>query len=108
VILTEGDTIQTRHLNLSFRQPSSPAASAPVPGAPLSAAAPVSPWDQIDLSGTMSEALRRVSVEVERRKIEQALKDARGNKMAAADILQIGFKALNSRMRQLGIVERVS
>ncbi|HET9266816.1 MAG TPA: helix-turn-helix domain-containing protein, partial [Vicinamibacterales bacterium] len=67
--------------------------------------APASPWDQIDLSGTMSEALRRVSTEVERRKIEQALKDARGNRMAAADALQVGFKALGTRMRQLGIPE---
>ena len=67
--------------------------------------APVSPWDQIDLSGTMAEALRRVAVEVERRKIEQALKDTRGNRMATADALQIGFKALNARIRQLGIAE---
>ena len=46
-----------------------------------------------------------MSAEVERRKIEQALKDARGNKSAAADALQIGFKALGTRMRQLGISE---
>jgi DNA-binding NtrC family response regulator len=107
VILAEGDTIQPRHLNLSFRQPA--AAPAPVQATAAAAATthapPASPWDQIDLSGTMSEALRRVAVEVERRKIEQALRDARGNKMAAADALQIGFKALNARMRQLGIVE---
>jgi transcriptional regulator with GAF, ATPase, and Fis domain len=113
VILTEGDTIQPRHLSLSFRQPgpsqASPAA-APVNGnghgaAPAPPPAPASPWDQIDLSGTMSEALRRISTEVERRKIEQALKDARGNRMAAADALQVGFKALGTRMRQLGIPE---
>jgi DNA-binding NtrC family response regulator len=110
VILTEGDTIQPRHLNLSFRQPGpAPAsAAAPVNGtAPVPAAqSPSSPWDQIDLSGTMAEALRRVSTEVERRKIEQALKDARGNRMAAADALQVGFKALGTRMRQLGIPEQ--
>ena len=49
--------------------------------------------------------LRRVSAEVERRKIEQAMRDARGNRMAAADALQVGFKALGTRMRQLGIAE---
>ena len=78
----------------------------PANGLPASATTPASsPWDHIDLSGTMSEVLRRVSAEVERRKIEQALKDSRGNKGAAADALQIGFKALGTRMRQLGIQE---
>jgi DNA-binding NtrC family response regulator len=108
VILTEGDTIQTRHLSLSFRQPGPPLTPpvAPTNGsAPPAPSQPSSPWDQIDLSGTMTEALRRVSTEVERRKIEQALKDARGSKSAAADILQVGFKALGTRMRQLGIPE---
>ena len=110
VILTEGDTIQPRHLSLSFRQPG-PArrrprrTARPSTDAAPRRRAPSSPWDQIDLSGTMSEALRRVTVEVERRKIEQALKDARGNRMAAADALQVGFKALGTRMRQLGIPE---
>ncbi len=111
VILTEGDTIQPRHLSLSFRQPgpplTPPSASASTVARPRrpAPAPPSSPWDQIDLSGTMSEALRRISTEVERRKIEQALKDARGNKSIAADMLQIGFKALGTRMRQLGIPE---
>ena len=75
------------------------------PGSAPAAAPPVGPWDQIDLSGTMAEVLRRVSAEVERRKIEQAMRDALGNRMAAADALQVGFKALGTRMRQLGIAE---
>jgi DNA-binding NtrC family response regulator len=99
VILSESDLIQPRHLNLSFRQ-------TPAAGAPALPAAPTSPWDQIDLSGTMAAALRRVSAEVERRKIEQTLKDSNGNKMMAADVLQMGFKALTARMRQLGLAER--
>ena len=115
VILTEGDTIQPRHLSLSFRQPGPPLTPPPAPAhgtmlanglPPASATASSSPWDQIDLSGTMSEALRRTATEVERRKIEQALKDARGSRMAAADALQVGFKALGTRMRQLGIPEQ--
>jgi len=107
VILTEGDTIHPRHLSLSFRQAASVPAPAGAPGgaAPTAAAPPASAWDQIDLSGSMAEVLRRVSAEVERRKIEQALRDARGNRMAAADALQVGFKALGTRMRQLGIAE---
>jgi DNA-binding NtrC family response regulator len=111
VILTEGDTIQPRHLNLSFRQPSSsPAAQAAAAvngngsgAAPAQPAAPPSPWDQIDLSGTMSEALRRISTEVERRKIEQALKEAAGNRGRAAEILQVSYKSFVAKLREYGL-----
>jgi transcriptional regulator with GAF, ATPase, and Fis domain len=106
VILTEGDTIQPRHLSLSFRQPSSSAPTAVSATAATVTSTPAGPWDQIDLSGTMADVLRRVTTEVERRKIEQALREAQGNRMAAADALQVGFKALGTRMRQLGIPER--
>jgi DNA-binding NtrC family response regulator len=91
VILTEGDTIHARHLNLSFRN------AAPV------APAPDAPWEQIDLSGTLAEASRRVLAEVERRKIEQALKDASGNRPRAADLLQIPFKTLTAKLREYGL-----
>src|SRR5439155_16407353 len=76
-ILTEGDTIHPRHLSLSFRQ-------APAPPADEA----VSPWSKIDLSGTLGEASRRVLAEVERRKIEQALKESGGNRGRAAEVLQ--------------------
>jgi transcriptional regulator with GAF, ATPase, and Fis domain len=91
VILCDGDSIQPRHLNLSFR-----------PGA---VPVPASPWDQIDLSGTMLEATRRVAAEVERRKIGQAMQDAGGNKQRAAETLQISFKALTSKLREYGLAE---
>jgi DNA-binding NtrC family response regulator len=90
VILTEGDTIHARHLNLSFREA--------VPGQPDD-----SPWSQIDLSGTLAEATGRVVAEVERRKIEQALKDGGGNKTKAADALQISPKVLASKLKELGL-----
>jgi DNA-binding NtrC family response regulator len=92
VILCDGDTIHARHLNLSFREP---------PDAPP----PVSPWDQIDLSGTLLEATRRVTNEVERRKVEQAMQDAAGNRQRAAEVLQISYKALTSKLREFGITE---
>jgi DNA-binding NtrC family response regulator len=88
VILTEGDTIHARHLNLSFREP-------------IPATAPAG-WDQIDLSGTLAEASRRILTEVERRKIEQSLKDASGNKGRAADILQISYKTFTAKLREYG------
>jgi DNA-binding NtrC family response regulator len=93
VILTETDDIQPRHLNLSFR----------------SAATPVQvstdPWDQIDLSGTLADAVRKASSEVERRKIELALREAGGNKVQAAHALQIGFKVLLQKLKTYGIPE---
>ena len=91
VILTEGDTIHARHLNLSSRQ------VAPPPVA--------SPWDQIDLSGTVPDVLRRVTEEVERRKIAQALQDCNGNKAHVADALHIGYKVLLQKMKTYGIAE---
>ena len=92
VILCEGDTIHPHHLNLSFRQ---------VPAAPTEA----SPWDQIDLSGTMSDALRRVTTEVERRKIDQAMKESAGNKQRAAEMLQISYKTLLQKLKEYGLAE---
>jgi len=91
VILCDGDTIHPRHLNLSFRQPV--------------AAVAVSPWDQIDLSGTLADALRRTSIEVEKRKIEQAIRDGAGNKVRAADLLQVSYKTLLQKMKDYGFVD---
>jgi DNA-binding NtrC family response regulator len=91
-ILTEGDTIHPRHLNLSFRGPSL-AATVDEDGGP---------WSKIDLSGTLSEASRRTVGEVERRKIEQALKDAGGNRGRAAEVLQVSYKTFTAKLREYG------
>ena len=72
MILTEGDTIHARHLNLTFRE-AAPSGRCRAKG---------DPWAQIDLSGSLADASRRVLAEVERRKIEQALKEAGGNRCA--------------------------
>ena len=66
VILSDSDTIRASQLSLSFRA---------APGAP-GTADEVNPWAAIDLSGSLADATRRVVAEVERRKIEQALKEA--------------------------------
>jgi len=92
VILADGDAIQQRHLNLSFRN---------LPVTQVQS----DPWDQIDLSGTMADALRRVGGQVERRKIELALQEAGGNKVQAAQALQLGFKVLTQKLRAYGIPE---
>jgi len=91
VILTEGDAIHPRHLNLTFRlAPAQPATS---------------PWDLIDLSGTLSDALSRVTAEAERRKIGQALEHAGGNKAFAADSLHIGYKTLLQKLKVHGLAD---
>ena len=90
VILCEADGIQPRHLNLSFRT----AVAAPPA---------VSPWDQVDLSGTLAEAVRRATTEVERRKIEAAIRDSGNNRQRAADILQVNYKTLVQKMKDYAI-----
>ena len=92
VILCEGDTIHPRHLNLSFRD------LAPE-GAPVA-----NPWDQIDLSGSLAKAMRRVLNEAERRKVERAIRDAAGNVPRAADVLQVTPRMLQQKMKDLGIM----
>ena len=94
-ILTEGEMIHPRNLNLSFR-------SAP-PG-PESVEDP-GPWSKIDLSGSLADVTRRVISEVERRKIELALKEAAGNRGRAAELLQVSYKAFLSKLKDYGIAE---
>ena len=88
VILAEGDVLLPRHLSLS-----------PVPRSGSSA----DPWDRIDLAGSLAEATARTVSEVARRKIQQALRDAGGDRGRAADLLQINYKALEVKMRELRI-----
>jgi DNA-binding NtrC family response regulator len=89
-ILTEGDTIRPRHLNLSFREG-------------ITAEAPPDAWEQIDLGGTMADASRRILIEVERRKIVKALQEAGGQKPKAADLLQVSYKTFVQKLKDYGI-----
>jgi DNA-binding NtrC family response regulator len=89
VILTEGDSILPRHLNLSFAQPSPDE--------------PVSPYARVDLTGSLSEVTRRVASEVERLKIEETLREAGNNKGRAAELLQISYKMLLAKLKEHGI-----
>jgi DNA-binding NtrC family response regulator len=86
VILADGDVLQPRHLNLSF--------------AGTQADATVDPWDQIDLSGTMNDAVRRATAEVERRKLIEALRESGGNKPRAAEILQVSYKTFLAKLKE--------
>jgi DNA-binding NtrC family response regulator len=90
VILSDDDTIQPRHLSLSSRSP-------------VAAAGPVSPWDQIDLRGNLADVMRRVGAEVEKRKLEQALKDAGGNRQRAADLLLVNYRIFLQKLKEHGL-----
>jgi len=90
VILADGDTIHPRHLNLSF-------------AVPVQADEPPSPWSQIDLSGSLGEMTRRVTRQAEKMKIEAVLQEASGSRGRAAELLQISYKMLLSKIKDLGI-----
>jgi DNA-binding NtrC family response regulator len=93
LILAEGATIEPVHLNL--------------PTTPLQVrteAAAADPWDQIDLSGTLDDATRRVVLEVERRKIAKALQETNDDALKAAELLGMAPRLLVKKIRSLGLM----
>jgi DNA-binding NtrC family response regulator len=92
VILCDAETIEPRHLNLSSIQP-------------IAAPAAPTPWEQIDLSGSLRDAVGRVTAEVEKRKIERAIRESGDNRQRAADMLEISYKALVQKLKEYGIAE---
>jgi DNA-binding NtrC family response regulator len=87
VILSEGDTIYPKHLNLvveDFTRAENPLA-------------------HLDLSGSLADVTHRAVMEVERQVIRQALADTNGDVARAADRLAIGYKILTAKMRNLGL-----
>ncbi len=88
VILSEGDTIQPRHLNLSF---GAPAEEAP---------APADVWSSFDFSGSLEDVTRRAVADVERRKIEQTLRESAQDRGRTAERLGISFRALMQKLKE--------
>jgi DNA-binding NtrC family response regulator len=104
VILCDADAIQPRHLNLSFRAAQGPGRPDAVEtSAPAAAEESTNPLAAMNLSGTLNEAVKRVTAEVERLKVGQALKNAGGSKERAAETLQISYKSLLQKQREYGI-----
>ena len=89
VILADGDTILPRHLNLTLH-------------APMRQEAP-NPWAGFDFSGSLAEVSRRAQAEVEKRKIEQVLKEAGGDKGRASEILQVPYKTFLMKLKDYRI-----
>jgi len=85
VILADGERLMAHHLNLRGREP---------------AVERRDPWADIDLSGSLPEASRRVIAEVERRKIQLALEQAGGDPGRASEILQVDYRSLVSMLKQ--------
>ena len=95
VILAEGDTVHAQHLNL---------VAADLLREPL--AAPRDPWDELDLKGTLPDVTRRILMEVERRKIQQALDETRWDHARAASSLQIPPRVLLARIRDFKLAPK--
>jgi len=93
VILSDSDTIRASQLSLPARE---------APGAPETVDE-ANPWAAIDLSGSLTDATRRVVAEVERRKIEEALKEAGGNRLRAAELLQVSQKVFVAKLKERGL-----
>ena len=92
-ILAEGDAIEPRHLALQ--------AAAPPPSANGGA------WEALaracDLSGPLEVVSERLRDLVERLAIERALAEAQGSKTRAAERLEMNYKRLLVRIKELGI-----
>ena len=108
VILCDDDTIERCHLNLSATSPVGPgrreranddraereAGAVPAQKSPLA---------QLDLTGTMTAVVSRVTTVVERLKLEEALREADGDKERAAEALHVSYKTLLKKQREHGI-----
>ena len=88
VILADGDTLLPRHLNLSFKHDEPQAVSEP------------DPWSGFDMSGSLGDVSRRAASHGERLKILQALRDADNSKTRAAELLQVPYKMLLTKLRE--------
>jgi len=92
VILTEGESIQPRHLNLSFVQ--------------LSAEeVPVDPWADFDFSGSLQEVARRGASEVEKRKLQKVLAEVDQDKSRASEVLGLTYKSFVSKLKEHRLID---
>jgi DNA-binding NtrC family response regulator len=89
VILADGDTLLPRHLNLSH--------------ADSLARSEADSWERIDLSGTLADASERILAEVERRKIDLALRESGGDRGIASERLGLPYRVLTAKLRQHGL-----
>ena len=89
VILADGPQVHPQHFNLAPNGLTGPAA--------------FDPWQQIDLSGSLADAVRRVGREAERQRIMLALEEADGDLGRAAEHLQVPFKTLMAKLKEFDL-----
>ena len=85
IILCEGDTITDDHIVLN-RQMTVESSLRNLPA-----------------DGTLEEVMKEATRIVETQRIAKALKDTRGNKTRAAELLQVSYKTLLTKIRDYGI-----
>ena len=85
VILCETSDIQQRHLNLEAESD-------------LGRVSGASPWDLLNLTGTLEEASTRIHGEFERHKLALALREARGDRELTAARLKITHRDLLAKL----------
>jgi DNA-binding NtrC family response regulator len=84
VILTDGKQIELRNLNFAFQRPSTFDDFAHV----------------FDLSGTLADVAGRATRTAERSKLRQALEITNWNKTKAAEMLDVSYKTLLSKVKE--------
>ncbi len=89
VILCDGDQILACHLNLAVPQR--------IPGESPG----VGSW--VGLDGSLAEVAARAAALAEREKIRLALEETGGNKSRAAMLLQVSYKTLLSKLKELDL-----
>jgi two-component system response regulator AtoC len=93
VILCEGDRISSSHFNLS---------------GPSAVETEERVRSLVDLNGSLSEVASRAASLAEREKIRLVLEDVGWNKTRAAELLQVSYKTLLSKLKELRVQERQS
>jgi DNA-binding NtrC family response regulator len=89
VILTDGDVIYPKHLNLTAED--------------FGRRQPLHALATLDLSGSLADVTSRAIAEVEKQVISQALEASKGDVARAADRLQIPSRVLVTKMNALGL-----
>jgi len=92
VILADGDEVLASDLQLRTAHASRPTA-APDMGTP----------EPLDWSGTLPEVTERAVRAVERFKLQQALEECKWNKTRAAELLQVSYKTLLTKIHAHGL-----
>jgi DNA-binding NtrC family response regulator len=84
VILTDGKEIERRNLNFAFQRPSTSEDFAHI----------------FDLSGSLSDVAGRATRTAERAKLKQTLELTNWNKSKAAEMLEVSYKTLLSKVKE--------